>query len=254
MKKEFLNLRFSGLLLIILVSLNACKKNGEKNNSDFTLSFQTQVDGTNHAMNETYRNLSDIDVKFEEFRFYLSDITIVNSDGDGRLVSEIELFNFDVSGYSSLEFEVPHGNYESIQFGIGVKKALNEADPLTYSDENHPLNITQNTYWGWASMYRFTTAEGRFDSELDGEFEGTFAYHTGRESSYRTFNLNHEFVIEKKESNVLKLNIDIYQLLEKLGNEVDVVTEPYYHGGTETEDISIRISDNMAGAITASTE
>ncbi len=237
------------LLLILFAGTTGCKKNGEKIDSDFTMSFQTQVNDANYAINDVYRNASDIDIIFESFQFYLSDITIVNSDGDGRLVSEIELFKFDATGKSTLDFRVPHGNYESIQFGIGVKKELNEADPANYSEEGHPLNTIENTYWGWAGMYRFIMNEGRYDADLDGSFEGIFAYHTGRELSYRTLSLTHEFVISKKKSNTLSFNIDLYQLLEKPGNIVDVLTEPFYHGSTENEDISIRISDNMMGAI-----
>ncbi|NOQ75007.1 MAG: hypothetical protein GQ574_23540 [Crocinitomix sp.] len=234
---------------LLLAGVTACNKNGEKLNSDLSIEFQTQVGASNYAINDVYRNASDVDIKFESFQFYLSDITIVNSDGEGRLVSEIELFKFDATGHSSLDFRVPNGDYESIQFGIGVKKELNEADPSTYSEAGHPLNTIENTYWGWAGMYRFIMNEGRFDADLDGDFEGIFAYHTGRELSYRTMTIAHDFEISKKEANALNFTIDLYQLLEKPGNEVDVTTEPFYHGSTEDEDISIRISDNMTGAI-----
>jgi hypothetical protein len=237
-------------IAVLLLGALACNKNSEKINSDLSLSFQTQVAGSNFAINDVYRNASDVDVKFESFQFYLSDITIFNSDGDAHLLSEIELFKFEATGKSSLDFRVPSGKYESIQFGIGVKKELNEADPSAFSEAGHPLNTIENTYWGWASMYRFIMSEGRFDTDLNGEYEGIFAYHTGREASYRTLTLTHEFKISKKEDNALNFNIDLYQLLEKSENEVDVTTEPFYHGGTETEDISIRISDNMMGAIT----
>lgn len=238
------------LVFVALISLSACNKNGEKPNSDFTMSFQTQVNGENYNINEVYNYDGAVDIKFEIFQFYLSDITIVNSDGDERLVSEIELFRFDATGNSSLAFEVPHGEYETIKFGIGVKKELNEADPANYAIEGHPLNTIENTYWGWAGMYRFITSEGRYDSDLDGTFDGTFAYHTGREVSYRTASIDHSFEISKKEGNTLTFNVDLYELLHKSGNEVDVQTEPYYHGSTENESITVRVSDNMVNAIT----
>ena len=249
MKKYYLKPAFYSIMLLFAIGITACKKNGEKIDSDLTITFQTRINGNNFGLYETYRNASDIDIKFELFQFYLSDITIINSDGDSRLVSEIALFRFNASGLSTLNFEVPRGNYESIQFGIGVKKELNEADPSNYAIEGHPLNTIENTYWGWAGMYRFITSEGRFDSDLNGEFEGTFAYHTGREVSYRTLTLDHQFEIKKKDENTLFLAIDLYQLLDRTGNEIDVLTEPYYHGSTETESITIRISDNMSNAI-----
>ncbi len=247
-------MKFAAITLFSALSLIACKKNGETNNADLTISFQNQVNGVNFGLNAAYQNASNIAIQYETFQFYLSDITLVNSNDEARLVSEIELFKFDNTGFSSIDFRVPFGDYKSISFGIGVKKALNEADPSTYSEEGHPLNITQNTYWGWASMYRFIMSEGRYDSDLDGTYEGTFAYHTGREASYRTYNVSHEFEVNKKGDNSLAFTIDLYELIDHVGNEVDLLTEPYYHGGTENEDISTRISDNMHGAIRVKNE
>lgn len=237
------------LLAILSLGFTACKKNGETKNADLTISFQNQVDGSNFGLNTPYRNASNIDITYETFQFYLSDIVITNVKDEARLVSEIELFKFNANGFSSIDFRVPFGDYKSVSFGIGVKKALNEADPSTYSEEGNPLNITENTYWGWASMYRFIMSEGRFDEDLDGVTDGTFAYHTGREASYRVFAVNHEFEVNRKGANSLAFTLNLYELLDHLGNEVDVLTEPYYHGSTENEDISIRISDNMLGAI-----
>ncbi len=242
-------LNYSIIILLAIFSLTACKKNGETNNADLTISFQNQVNGANFGLNVPYRNASNVDIQYEIFQFYLSDIMIVNANDEARLVSEIELFKFDATGFSSIDFRVPLGDYKSISFGIGVKKELNEADPSTYSEEGNPLNITENTYWGWASMYRFIMSEGRYDGDLDGTYEGTFAYHTGREASYRTYSVSHDFEVNKKGSNTLAFTINLYELIDHLENEVDVLTEPYYHGGTENEDISTRISDNMVGAI-----
>ena len=126
---------------------------------------------------------------------------------------------------------------------------MNEADPADYAIEGHPLNTTESTYWGWAGLYRFIMSEGRFDADNDGTFDGTFAYHTGHEISYRTLSLAKEFEISKKEDNSLNLDIDLYQFLDKPGNRVDPQVTPFYHGSTENQDISIRLSDNFKGAL-----
>lgn len=241
---------FGIIAAIALFSVIGCKKNGEDNDSDLTIQFQTKSAGSNYTLNQVYRNANDVDVKFEKMQFYLSDIVLVNSDGDERNLSEIALFKFNENGLASVDFEVPQGQYESIKFGVGVKKELNEADPANYSEEGHPLNTIENTYWGWATMYRFITLEGRSDSDLDGEYEGTFAYHTGNEESYRTHEITHEFKIKKKEVNFLNFELDVQQLLDKSGNTVDMVTEPYYHGGMENFHLSEKISDNILTAIT----
>lgn len=254
MKKNILKTGLIAVFVVLLSTVTGCNKNGENFDSDLTISFQTKLNGANYALNNIYRNGSDVDVKFEKFQFYLSDITFVNSDGDERLVSEIELFKFNENGLAAVDVKIPKGKYETIKFGIGVKKEFNEADPANYSEEGHPLNTTENTYWGWATMYRFITAEGRYDADLNGEFEGTFAYHTGHEESYRTASYTHEIEISKKEINFLNFNIEMDDLLDYSGNEVDMVSEPYYHGGMENFHLSEKISDNMVSAISIATE
>lgn len=253
MKKiKFLTL--AGIIALSAVALS-CKKNGTIKDSDLTISFQTEMNGNNHALKTSFRNSTDAyDLQYELFQFYLSDITLINSDGDSRLVSEIELFRFDDNGYSSLDFEVPKGKYTSIQFGLGVKKELNEADPSEYSETGHPLNITENTYWGWASMYRFVSAEGRYDADGDGDFEGLFVYHTGHEDAYQNVSISHTFEISKKEANTLSFAIDIFKILDASGTNVLVPDESSYHGGLDNFDLADRISKNLAGAITVSTE
>ncbi len=247
---HFKGIQKFGFIVILLISFSACKKHGIKRNADLTLGFQTKLNDSNYQLSEPIRNAADdLDVKFELFQFYLSDITLINTDGEEQLISEIGLFKFDPSGKSSVDFEILNGDYTAIKFGLGVKKELNEADPSTYSEENHPLSITENTYWGWASMYRFISAEGRFDSDLDATYESTFAYHTGYEDTYRTIQIAHNFSVEKGSSSTIDFDIDIFQLLNKPGTVVNVPDESTYHGQIETFSIAERISANLESAI-----
>ena len=82
-------LNYSIIILLAIFSLTACKKNGETNNADLTISFQNQVNGANFGLNVPYRNASNVDIQYEIFQFYLSDIMIVNANDEARLVSEI---------------------------------------------------------------------------------------------------------------------------------------------------------------------
>ena len=234
---------------LILLAATSCKKNGESIDSDLRMEFQLQNNGSDYALESTFRINDDTDIRVDKMMFYISDFSMTNSDGDVRNIEEISLFKFDANGKASLDFEMPRGQYKTIDFGIGVKKELNEADPANYSEEGHPLNTTENTYWGWATMYRFITIEGRYDGDLDGNFEGTFAYHTGHEDSYRNFTLAHELDIDKKDQNVLSFNIDVEQILGNPSNSIDVAAEPYYHGGMENFHLSEKISDNFKEAI-----
>lgn len=235
-----------GFILIIA----GCNKNGEKIDSDLKVEFQLQDDGVNYNLEDVFRINGETDIFIDKFQFYVSDFAMTNSDGEKRDIEEISLFTFESDGKASLNFEMPKGQYENISFGIGVKKELNEADPANYNTEGHPLNTIENTYWGWATMYRFITIEGRFDADLDGEFEGIYAYHTGLEDSYRNFALDHELRVKKNNDNVLAFTIEVEQILGAAGNSVNVTEEPFYHGGMENFHLSEKISDNFLGSIT----
>ena len=54
---------------------------------------------------------------------------------------------------------------------------MNASDPSDF-DSSHPLSIANNTYWSWASKYKFFMLEGRVDSQSDG-IDATFSYHSG---------------------------------------------------------------------------
>jgi len=236
----------------LIAAITGCKKNGEKIDSDLRVEFQLQDDGENYNLEEVFRISGSTDIFVDKFQFYVSDFAMTNSDGETRDIKEISLFSFESNGKATLDFEMPKGIYENISFGVGVKKTLNEGDPANYNEEGHPLNTIENNYWGWATMYRFITIEGRYDSDLDGTFEGTFAYHTGLEDSYRNFSLDHEMRVKKNDENILAFKIDVEQILGAAGNALDVAAEPYYHGGMENFHLSEKISDNLLNAIVIS--
>ncbi len=247
--KTHYKLKFIGLFALTLGLMTSCKKDYEKRENDFTMSFKTTANGNDYKLEDTYAAPDGTVIKFEKFQFYLSDITLIDKKDREVMLSEIELLKFAGDGTSETTLKAPKGKFTSIRFGIGVKQTLNEGNPDQYAaDADHPLSVTQNTYWGWAGLYRFITSEGRFDADGDDEFEGTFAYHTGHEVSYRTLTLDEEITI-KGDSN-LNFEVDLYTLLYKTGSAINVPAESNFHGNMEMIDISTRISDNMLTALT----
>lgn len=242
-------IKYLALALLLSASVISCKKNTAKKDADLNLAFQTTVKGENYALNTTYKDQNGGGIKVEKFQFYLSDITLTDKRGEVCVISEIELITFDDAGKALKNFKIPKGKYKSIELGIGVKQTLNEGDPAQYSSADHPLSVTQNTYWGWAGLYRFIMTEGRFDENNDGDFENAFAYHTGHNVSYRTLKIDHEFKVVNKEATTLNFEIDLYEMLHKSGTAIDVPEEPMFHGNMEKIDISTRISDNMLSAL-----
>lgn len=242
MKNQLLRVCVLALILI------GCKKN-ENQKATVNLNFQTENSGTNYTFLEEFTNGDGIKIRIEVLQFYISNIRFVNKKGKEILAEDIALIKCDLNGLGTAEVKVPAGNYTSLRFGIGVPKELNEKTPADFTEVNHPLNSSQNTYWGMNSMYRFLMLDGKYDLEGDGLIDGSFSYHTGYEDSYRDVELVHDFSFDRKGVYSQAILIDVSKLFYVTGNIVDVVTESNFHGNYAEIDLSLRVSDNFANAV-----
>ncbi len=233
-------------ILLVVVFFASCKKN---QHGDLTIEFHTQLDGSDCDLMTPFTNSAGQQLKIELLKFYISDIVLVNNKGDEKLLSEIELITIDNNGDASMTFEAPVGDYETLKFGIGVPAPLNEADPSNYNDEGNPLNTTEGMYWDMNAMYRFVSIDGRYDIEPDGTDDGTLSYHSGYEDSYRNYTFSIQKEVEKNGSATIAVLIDLKKIICASGNEIDVVSTPYYHGNLTDFYLSIMLSDNFQSAI-----
>lgn len=237
------------LFISFLVALLACKKN-EKNAASVTLNFQTEIDGNSSALSEIFMDSEGRGIKIELLKFYLSDIYFVDSKKDKVYdVEDIALLEIAANGSGNIELKVPAGDYQSMHIGIGVPQSLNESDPSDYTQADHPLSTTQNTYWGMNAMYRFVMVDGRYDIENDAVFDGTFSYHTGYNSSYRNLSFDQDFSFDKKGEHTINLGIDITAILEGSGGNQDVVNASNFHGNQADIAIANLVSDNFVNAL-----
>jgi hypothetical protein len=235
-------------LLLLTVAFSSCKKN-EAQYASLTLNFQTEVAGTDYSFANDFTNGDGTKIRLELLRFYLSDIRFVTKrKGEEVFVSDIALVDFNLDGSGKTSLKLPAGNYTAIRFGLGVSQDLNESDPSLFSAADHPLNVTQNTYWGMNGMYRFVMIEGRSDADGDGTFEGMFSYHTGYNDCYREVEIAHDFSFDRKGEHEQRIGIDVSKLFYVNGSQIDVTTEPYFHGDLADIDLAKRLSANFASA------
>jgi hypothetical protein len=237
--------QFLYIALLFLAS-TSCTKN---KNTSVQFDFQTELNGEVFDMSNTFTNSQGDDIRFELMKFYLGEISFINLDGEKTEVSDIELIDLGQDGLGSFLISVPQDDYSGIQFGIGVPEALNESDPSEFSESGHPLNITQSTFWGMNSMYRFVMIDGRYDLEPDGTFDGVFSYHTGHNDAYREISFSKELNLKKVDNFTLLFSIELITLLEGNGGSLDYENEPNYHGDTDDQHLSTTMSDNFVNSI-----
>ena len=234
--------------LLICLAGFSCKKN-ENQKAVVDLHFQAKVAGSDYVLADDFINGDGLHLRIEAVWFYIADVRFVNKKGKEVLAEEIALVKLDANGFATASVKIPAGDYTALRFGIGVPQALNEADPAEFNESGHPLNVTENTYWGMNGMYRFVMIDGRYDVEGDGTPDGTFSYHTGYNESYREVEFAGDFSFDRKGSYSHEIIIDIEKLFYVSGSEVDVLTESYYDGDLSNIDLAHRISDNFMNSL-----
>ncbi|MFD1551661.1 MbnP family protein [Putridiphycobacter roseus] len=232
------------ILPIFILLLSSCKKLKEKKLATLKVNFQTELNQNNFDLTGRFADAQNRQIQLELVKFYLSDLIFVNDKGEEVPTDEIVLIELDMNGKASFETKIEAGTYTAFKFGVGVPKALNESDPSIFADADHPLNSTNNTYWGMNSMYRFVMIDGRFFDEND-VFVGTFSYHTGRNESYRNVELVKTMTFDKKANHEETIFIDVAKILEGSGGNLDIEEHSNYHGNTEDFYLSEQLSDNF---------
>ena len=194
--------KFKTLLMAIttVAALSSCSKDdnnskqGEKKpdselkgEGKISLQFENYVGdkklvlGTGPANAEAYTSNGQT-LKFSEVKYVITNVVLVKSDGTkvpyntedldkgGFLINQE-----NVASLSPVLNNIPEGDYQGIEFGLGVKKDLNDLKlqekfpnfyNLTgkYSFENGKI-----MHWEWANGYRFVKLEGWYSNPTPGK-------------------------------------------------------------------------------------
>ena len=239
------NLVFVLLLASVFIS---CDKKG-----DLEINFRATMDDASLVLTDAY-NFGDIHVKFENLSFYISDLSIVNNEGESFPLMDVDLIElnaFDQSGADigkSLTFrDLPSGVYEKLSWTIGVADDLNEKTPSDFNVAD-PLGRSDHYWENWGS-YIFSKTEGNADITGDGIFDLKFFYHTGSDALSRSFELNEEIVISKNQTRIVKFMVDYNDLLKNQdGTYFDIEQFPRNHNPEDLNLIS-QLVDNYEKAI-----
>ena len=245
---RFFNIIFSSIFLLgMLVFISSCDDNDSVEPIDpistepnFVLSLEPKFDGEPFEFGKNYTNHMDQTIKFESFKFYLSDIKLTNDAGSVVTISDVELF--DLENNHDVEQLIPAGIYTNISFAVGLDSLTNhDSDPNTFAPE-HPLSYAQNTHWGWASLYKFMQIEGRVD-EIESDFlQKAFSYHTGFDELYRSVTIEKSFEVKDAQKNDFTLILNIEDIFKAVSS-VDMFNENASHSLTP---IARKLADNIS--------
>ncbi len=160
---------------------------------EVTLQFAGRINGVDAACDTDFTGVGTAasDAQVRDFRMYVSNIRLVNGDGDEV---ELELEQDGVWQFENvalLDFEdgtglcadtgnpdlnstvvgmVPEGDYTGVRFDVGVPSELNHTDP---NITDPPLNVLPMT-WNWLAGRKFV----RFDLLVDNFPDDNFGWNT----------------------------------------------------------------------------
>ena len=240
--------RYLIFLFFTLILFGACDKD-KCSDAPFNLSFKTYVNQDQLVLNDVlYDDYMVRKYRVELLKFYLSNCFMEKQDGTLIPIVDVALVDYASATPLSIDLDVETGNYINLHFAVGLDSIMNASDPTDF-DSSHPLSIVNNTYWSWASKYKFFMLEGRVDSQSDGIPDATFSYHSGFNSLYReiTVPLN-DFNISSDGAAVL-LELNLESVLHGEAGIIDFVSEPFSHSENDYE-ILETISNNLVNAFT----
>ncbi|MFC6998535.1 MbnP family protein [Rufibacter roseus] len=182
-------LTFSLTLFALTFSAISCSEDEDApaGASTVTLEFQNQFEGQTLTLGQEYTNAHGHRVKFNSFRYYISNVKLSRPDGTQYVQPDsyrlIERTDERIRESFDL-LEVPAGAYTSLTFSIGVDPTRNHStDQVGDLDPNHFMA------WNWDTGYKFLVAEGQYFNTAEATFRN-FIYHVGHDANYRTVTLN----------------------------------------------------------------
>lgn len=182
-------------ILIVLFALSACKKDDDAtgdSSSSATGSFKIVFNnyaGTsplNVSGDSTYVNASGESFTVTKFKYYISNIALVKSDGS-LWTLPADYFLIDQSGKTGIKRTlsgIRTGTYTGVRFLIGVDSAK-----TVQGAQLGDLDPVNGMVWDWNTGYIFVKLEGKSDAA--GTIDSAFAYHiSGYRNSNNTYALH----------------------------------------------------------------
>jgi len=156
----------------------------QSNTKEVAINFEGWVGEDEFVCGESYDGVgvSETTVTPKDFRFYVSDVALIDEDGNAVPVELEQDGKWQYENTALLDFEdgtgscdngtadtnativgtVPEGDYQSLQFTLGVPKKLNHEDAAIAPS---PLNLT-SMWWSWQGGYKFLRADLETDSAI----------------------------------------------------------------------------------------
>lgn len=239
------------LFTLLLISVLFCQCKKEYSNEYgidpafgfVNLNFQASVGDENLSMGKTYFNHVSEPFEVKRFQFYVHNVRLLSEDKNWVEVYPKEHFlvDFNKPASNSLSFYTFIGQFNAVEFTIGVDSARNFSG--LQSGALDPLN---GMFWAWSSGYVYAKLEGF--SPLSRHPSGEFTYHIGgfREPfvAFRKIRIDFaptdKLVLKKGDRRNIIINSDILKWFQSAHS----LTIAQYYAIHAPGDIAAKFADN----------
>lgn len=217
----------------------SCEKDDDTINTSTTgsgkalLSIDAVVGSTDFALNTDF-NANGKTWKFTQLRYWVSNVTLVNSTGvEYSVPNSFYLMEENVAAATNSTFtypankrediqltDIPAGDYTAIKFSVGVSERYNNNLSLQ-AGELSQLNGMTNVSWMWATSYIFSSLKG---TVTDGSGSKAIIVETGLNTNLKTVTLNLPTALRigSGKDSAIMLTADV----AKITDGVDIMATP----------------------------
>ena len=245
----------SGTMQVAITALDDC---GNSTSEEFDYQYYNSAPGTldlniklkyNDEPLVMFQNYEYPDgrlISFNRFSFYISELKL-----DDTKVKDVEYINLtnanaDLSvstiGYDWVLPRIAPGNYENMNFLVGVTSENNEKTPGEYANGT-PLANPAEHWFSWNS-YIFLKVEGYIDLDNNGDRETGFALHLGSNDALRAINLPNDISINSGARTSSEMVIDLYDFFGGDGEKYDIDANTSIHALAQLDAV-VSLSNNI---------
>ena len=224
------------------------------------LNIIPRMGGQLYQKADTFENIQGRKLIWEEAKFYISDFTLIKSDGSEEVLktssfdSEVMLFDFAEEEVKKVShgdgifelFVVDAVDYQGARISFGVPPRLNFAEPSSFPT-GHPFN-EMSMFTNAVNGYTFVKLEGKIDDSsgaLGQSLNQPLSYQLGGDKAFTTLEYiggEHEFTVKQNEEIQFTLEIDLNRIFYTNSDTIDMVNQ---NSSTVLDDLSLELMENL---------
>ncbi len=194
--------------------------------SKINLMIETVVNGNKIVKNTEYISKKDT-FSITQLRYYISNVTLINSNNNQRTVipKSYLLFDLDNGGMNKFPLSLDKNvKFDKIEVSFGIDSVANHSISHTEGDLDPSGN--NGMIWTWNTGYKFIRFEGETKT-------GNFIVHRGKDLNYTTITLNASGDFKQGNNYTIHIQAELLALLN--GTHKIDLDNATGHGGSGTK-------------------